>query len=62
VDWSPGRIDLFVDGQLIRSCPRPPVYPMQTMIAVFDFPDRSTGDDADAVPQFVVDYLRGYER
>src|SRR4051794_27833875 len=37
VDWSPGRIDLFVDGQLIRSCPRPPVYPMQTMIAVFDF-------------------------
>ena len=32
------------------------------MIAVFDFPDRSNGNDADAVPELVVDYLRGYER
>ena len=40
--------------------PAPPTYPMQMMVAVFDFPDRSTGDDADAVPELVVDYLRGY--
>lgn len=40
---------------------RPPRYPLQMMIAVFDFPEQSTGDDADAVPEFVVDYLRGYE-
>jgi hypothetical protein len=30
------------------------------MLAVFDFPDESTGDDANAVP--VVDQLRGYQR
>ena len=26
------------------------------------FPQRSSGDDAEAVPELVVDYLRGYER
>ncbi len=62
VDWSADRVDFFVDGELARSCARPPTYPMQMMIAVFDFPDRSNGDDADAVPELVVDYLRGYER
>jgi hypothetical protein len=35
---------------------------MQMMLAVFDFPERSVGDDADAVPELVVDSLRGYER
>lgn len=29
--------------------------------AVFDFPARSVGD-ADAVPELVVDHVRGYER
>jgi hypothetical protein len=32
------------------------------MLAVFDFPDESTGDDANAVPSLVVDHLRGYQR
>ena len=32
------------------------------MLAVFDFPEKSVGDDADAVPQLVVDSLRGYRR
>jgi hypothetical protein len=31
---------------------------MQMMVAVFDFPDESTGTDADLVPQLVVDHLR----
>jgi hypothetical protein len=61
VDWGADRVDFLVDGDLVRSCPRPPTYPMQMMIAVFDFPDRSVGDDADAVPELIVDYLRGYE-
>jgi hypothetical protein len=62
VDWTPEKADFMVDGQLVRSCPRPPQYPLQMMIAVFDFPEQSTGDDADAVAEFVVDYLRGYEQ
>jgi len=34
---------------------------MQMMVAVFHFPDRSTGADDDAVPRLVVDHLRGAE-
>jgi hypothetical protein len=33
---------------------------MQIMLAVFDFPEESTGDDSAAVPWLIVDYLRGY--
>jgi hypothetical protein len=57
VDWTAERAEFFVDGVLIRSCPRPPAYPMQMMVAVFDFPDRSDGSDADAVPSLIVDHL-----
>ena len=59
VDWRPGSVEFFVDGELIRSCAQSPAYPMQMMVAVFDFPDRASADDTD-VPELVVDYLRGY--
>lgn len=62
VDWSTDHVDFLVDGQQVRRCAQPPAYPMQMMVAVFDFPDRSTGDDSGAVPELVVDYLRGYSR
>lgn len=61
VDWTGERVDFLVDGAMVRSSVDPPSYPMQLMIAVFDFPDRSTGDDADAVPALVVEHVRGYE-
>jgi Glycosyl hydrolases family 16 len=62
VDWTADRADFFVDGELVRTCPRPPSYPLQMMLAVFDFPEESTGDDTHAVPSLVVDHLRGYQR
>jgi hypothetical protein len=62
VDWKADRVDFYVDGELVRGCANPPRYPMQMMVAVFDFPEKSTGDDSDAVPELIVDYLRGYER
>ena len=62
VDWKPESVDFLVDGALVRTCQQPPAYPMQMMLAVFDFPDRSTGNDSGAVPELIVDYLRGYER
>ena len=62
VDWSADTADFRVDGELIRSCPRPPSYQMQMMLAVFDFPEMTTGSDADLVPALVVDYLRGFQR
>jgi Glycosyl hydrolases family 16 len=59
VDWRSERVDFLVDGELIRSCSHPPNYPMQMMVAVFDFPDRSTGSDSDAIPELIVDYIPG---
>jgi hypothetical protein len=32
---------------------------MQAIVAVFDFPDRSAGDDDDLEPALVVDWVRG---
>ncbi|NHC14289.1 glycoside hydrolase family 16 protein [Motilibacter sp. E257] len=60
VDWTSDRVEFLVDGVAVRACAAPPTYPMQLMLAVFDFPDRSDGHDAGAVPQLVVDYVRGY--
>jgi hypothetical protein len=57
VDWSPQRAEFFVDGELVRATPRPPAYPMQMMVAVFDFPAQSDGTDTGNVPQLIVDHL-----
>jgi hypothetical protein len=62
VDWTADWVDFLVDGVQIRSCPRPPAYPMQLMIAVFDFPAKSNGSDDEEVPALIVDYVRGYAR
>jgi Glycosyl hydrolases family 16 len=62
VDWTADQANLLVDGVHVRTCPRPPTYPMQAMIAVFDFPEKSDGNDAGEVPAFIVDYLREYQR
>jgi len=48
-----------VDGVALRRCPRPPAYPLQLMLGVFDFPAWSTGDDDDLVPRLVVDRIAG---
>ena len=61
VDRTAERVEFSVDGTVVRSCSRPPTYPMQLMVAVFDFPDRSTGADDDAVPRLVVDHVSGVE-
>ena len=59
-DWRPGRVDFNVDGEHVRTVHQAPDYPMQMMVAVFDFPDRDAGSEhADHVPQLAVDYVRG---
>jgi hypothetical protein len=59
VDWTPERVEFLVDGRTVRRSLQPPTYPMQMMLAVFDFPEKSTGADGDSVPSLVVDHLRG---
>lgn len=58
VRWTAEEAVFSVDGAEVRRCPRPPDYPMQMMVAVFDFPGRSTGDDDHLVPELAVDRLR----
>ena len=52
-DWQPGRVDFFVDGEHVRSVDQAPDYPLQFMVAVFDFPDKAP--DIEHVPVFAVD-------
>jgi Glycosyl hydrolases family 16 len=59
VDWRPDRVDFFVDGEHVKTVHQAPAYPMQMMVAVFDFPAH---DEAAAhpehVPELAVDYVR----
>jgi hypothetical protein len=59
-DWRPGRVDFLVDGERVGSVDQAPAYPMQLMVAVFDFPGHDhAAEHADHVPQLAVDYVRG---
>jgi hypothetical protein len=62
VDWTAEKVDFLVDEVLARTCSKPPTYPMQLMVGVFDFPEKSDGRDAGAVPALIVDYVREYQR
>jgi len=55
-DWRPGRVDFSVDGEPVRSVAQAPDYPMQFMVAVFDFPSKP--GPSDHVPLFAVDRVR----
>jgi len=57
VDWDAAEATFSVDGVVVRRCPRPPTYPMQLMVAVFDFPGWSVGDDDAVVPSLEVDRI-----
>ena len=61
IDWDADRVDFLVDEEVVRTCVGPPSYPMQVMLAVFDFPERAAGGDAPDPPAFVVDHLRVYD-
>jgi Glycosyl hydrolases family 16 len=59
VDWRPDGAVLSVDGEPVRSVAVTPDYPLQTMLAVFDFPDRAVPGEPYVVPELVVDVVRG---
>ncbi len=56
-DWQPGRVDFTIDGEHVKTVGQAPDYPMQMMVAVFDFPDKP--GPADHVPELAVDWIRG---
>jgi CTP:molybdopterin cytidylyltransferase MocA len=56
-EWQPGRVDHFVDDEHVKTVHQAPDYPMQMMVAVFDFPEHA--GPADHVPLLAVDHVRG---
>ena len=58
-EWRPGRVDFLVDGEHVKTLHEAPAYPMQMMVAVFDFPDKADSAPADHVPELAVDRVRG---
>jgi Glycosyl hydrolases family 16 len=59
VRWDAADAIFTVDGEHVRTCARPPTYPMQVMVAVFDFPDWSHVDDDELVPELELDRISG---
>jgi hypothetical protein len=59
-DWRPGRVDFLIDGRHVKTVHQAPDYPMQMMIAVFDFPAKATtAHQPDHRPELAIDYVRG---
>ncbi|MGY1701813.1 glycoside hydrolase family 16 protein [Geodermatophilus sp. SYSU D00766] len=59
VDWRPDGAVFSVDGRPVREVAVTPDYPVQAMLAVFDFPERAVPGEPYAVPELVVDWIRG---
>jgi len=57
VEWDAAEAVFTVDDVEVRRCARPPTYPMQLMLAVFDFPEWSSGADDHLGPELVVEYV-----
>jgi hypothetical protein len=58
-EWRPGHVDLLVDGEHVRTVEQAPDYPMQAMVAVFDFPAHEGAEElAGHVPELAVDFVR----
>lgn len=61
VDWDADGVDFHVDGEVVRRVEQSPRYPVQLMIGVFDFPQRTTSRvPAGHVPEMVVSAVRGH--
>jgi hypothetical protein len=58
-EWRPGRVDFLVDGERVKTVGEAPDYPMQMMVALFDFPDKAGSAPPDHVPELAVDHVRG---
>jgi hypothetical protein len=62
VEWDAREAAFFIDSRQVHSSPNPPTYPMQAMLAVFDFPEWSDGHDDHLVPSFSIDWIAGMSR
>lgn len=66
VEWTPARIDFYIDNQKIRTINQSPGYPMQFMLGLYEIPKGNdwTGqyEPGESYPkQFTIDYFRAYQ-
>jgi hypothetical protein len=61
VEWDERSARFLVDDEVVHTSGTAPGYPMQVMVAVFDFPGWSVGDDHRSVPLLEVDWVEGGE-
>jgi hypothetical protein len=58
-EWRLDRVGCLIDGRHVKTVGQSPDYPMQAMVALFDFPDRASPASEGHVPEFVIDSVRG---
>ena len=59
VDWTPGSLVFTVDGTVVKRIGQSPNYPVQLMLAVFDFPDKADNTTG-SVPELIVSHVSGH--
>ena len=61
-DWTPDQVEFFVDGELVKTAPQSPAYPIQLILGIYEFPpEDGAAPEPETYPKaFVVDYVRGY--
>src|SRR5690606_28841683 len=58
VEWLPGQVRFFVDGEQVKTVEQSPAYPMQLMLSLYAFP--GDGPDQRWPKEFLVERVRGY--
>ena len=63
-EWTPQRVDFYIDNQKVRTIEQSADYPMQFMLNIYELPDTLTPEAKNApFPKIMtVDYVRGYRR
>lgn len=63
-EWTPEKINFFIDNKLIRTINQSPAYPMQFMLNIYEVPieEEKNGLDLIYPKKFEIDYVRGYKR
>lgn len=62
VEWTPTRLDFYLDNVKLRTIAQSPAYPMQFMLSLYERPWLADLTDDSLYPKaFVVDYVRGFQ-
>ena len=63
-EWTPERVQFFIDGKSVKVVEQSPAYPMQFMLGIYEFPALPKAVPSpthDHYPKrFTVEYIRGY--